>query len=99
MAKFNEGKSLDAIVRVLEQRHGAKRNVLARDTPETRGIELVCEIGAHRYAMEHTLIEPFPDNQKDNIEFARVFDDAFESETRDLLKPHLAYTVTSDVYA
>jgi hypothetical protein len=99
MAKFNEGKSLDAIVRVLEQVRGAPRKVLTRDTPSTRGIKLVCEIGGQRYAMEHTLIEPFPNNQKDNIEFATVFDEPFESEVRDLLKPHLAYTVTVDVYA
>jgi hypothetical protein len=41
----------------------------------------------------------FPDNQWDNIAFRRIFDEAFESEVRDLLKLHLCYTVAVDVYA
>jgi hypothetical protein len=99
MGAANEGKCLDAVLKVLEARHNAKRAILERDTPSSRGIELVCDIGGQRYALEHTLIEPFPDNQRDNITFERIFDDTFESEVRDQLKPHLAYTIAVDVYA
>jgi len=99
MGTDNEGKCLDAVLKVLEEQHRAVRNILERDTPTSRGIELVCDVGGQRFALEHTLIEPFPDNQRDNIVFQRIFDDEFESEVHDLLKPHLAYTVAVDVYA
>jgi hypothetical protein len=99
MAKFNEGKSLDAVLKILEARHGGTRSGLIRDTPGNRGIELVCMVGDRRFALEHTIIEPFEDNQRDNIAFERVFDDAVEGDVAQLLKPYLAYTATVDVYA
>jgi hypothetical protein len=46
-----------------------------------------------------TLIEPFPENQRDDILFGRVFDPAFEAGIADLLKSDLAYTITVNVYA
>lgn len=75
------------------------RRDLVRDTPSQRGIEITCFIGSQHYAIEHTLIEPFPDNQRDNIVFGRVFDQAFEASVAHLLKPGLAYTITVNVYA
>lgn len=99
MATNNEGKCCDAVLRILEERHQARRTDVQRDTADQRGVEVVCSIGEQRYALEHTLIEPFPENQKDNIAFQRVFDDAFASELRDLLRPDLAYDVYVDVYA
>ena len=99
MGAENEGKCLDAVLKILEGQHRETRTILERDTPASRGIELLCDVGRQRYAFEHTLIEPFPDNQRDNIAFGRIFDEPFESEVRDLLKLHLCYTVTVDVYA
>jgi hypothetical protein len=95
----NEGRCCDAVLRILEAEHGEQRREVVRDTPSQRGIEITCFIGSQHYAVEHTLIEPFLDNQRDNILFGRVFDSAFEASVADLLKPHLAYTITVNVYA
>jgi hypothetical protein len=95
----NEGYCCDAVLRILEAEHGETRRELVRDTPSQRGIEITCFIGSQHYAIEHTLIEPFPDNQRDNILFGRVFDPAFEASIAHLLKPDLAYTITVNVYA
>lgn len=95
----NEGRCCDAVLRILEAAHGAKRHMRSRDTPESRGIEASCDIGGQHYAIEHTLIEPFPDNQRDDIAFGRVFNAAFEAGVADLLKPDLAYTITINAYA
>src|SRR6266403_2559735 len=99
MGAENEGECLDAVLKVLEGQHGETRKIRERDTPTSPGIELLCDVGRQTYAFEHTLIEPFPDNQRDNIAFERIFDEAIESEVRDLLKLHLCYTVAVDVYA
>ena len=95
----NEGRCCDAVLRILEAEHGEQRRVVIRDTPMQRGIEVTCYIGSQHYAIEHTLIEPFPENQRDDILFGRVFDPAFEASIADLLKPALAYTITVNVYA
>ena len=95
----NEGRCCDAVLRILEAQHGAPRVMLSRDTQANRGIEVTCDIGGQHYALEHTLIEPFSDNQRDDIALSRVFDSAFEAGLADLLKPGLAYTVTVNVYA
>lgn len=99
MAKTNEGRCCDAVLRILEAQHGTPRVMQSRDSEATRGIEATCIIGGQHYALEHTLIEPFADNQRDDIAFARVFDPAFEASLADLLKPGLAYTITVNVYA
>lgn len=61
MRYFNEGKACDAVVRRIEEREGAPREK-AR-SPEREGhpapVELVCTIGGHLFAFEHTGIEPF----------------------------------------
>jgi hypothetical protein len=95
----NEGRCCDAVLRILEAAHGAKRDMQSRDSQATRGIEATCIVGGQHYAIEHTLIEPFSDNQLDDIAFARVFDANFEADLADLLKPALAYTITVNVYA
>jgi hypothetical protein len=63
MGAENEGKCLDAVLKVIEGQHRETRKILERDTPTSRGIELLCDVGRQRYTFEHTLIEPFPDNQ------------------------------------
>jgi hypothetical protein len=95
----NEGRCCDAVLRILEAKHGEQRREVMRDTPARPGIDLTCYIGSQHYAIEHTLIEPFPENQRDDILFGRVFDPAFEACIADLLKPGLAYTITVNVYA
>ena len=95
----NEGRCCDAVLRILEAEHGEQRREVVRDTPLQRGIEITCYIGSQHYAVEHTLIEPFLDNQRDNILFGRVFDSAFEASIADLLRPDLAYMITVNVYA
>ena len=95
----NEGRCCDAVLRILEAEHGEQRREVVRDTPLQPGIEITCYIGSQHYAVEHTLIEPFLDNQRDNILFGRVFDSAFEASIADLLRPDLAYTITVNVYA
>jgi hypothetical protein len=87
------------VLRILEAAHGGQRVMQSRDSEATRGIEATCTIGGQHYAMEHTLIEPFVDNQRDDIAFARVFDSTFEADLSDLLKPNLAYNITVNVYA
>jgi hypothetical protein len=61
MNRFNEGKAYDAIIRHLETREGGLRQDVR--SPERAGhrapVELTCMIGAHRFAFEHTGIEPF----------------------------------------
>jgi hypothetical protein len=95
----NEGRCCDAVLRILEAEHGEQRREVIRDTPTRRGIDVTCYIGNQHYAIEHTLIEPFPENQRDDILFGRVFDPAFEAGIADLLKSDLAYTITVSVYA
>jgi len=65
MGAENEGECLDAVLKVLEGQHGETRKIRERDTPTSPGIELLCDVGRQTYAFEHTLIEPFPDNQRD----------------------------------
>ncbi len=59
--RFNEGKVCDAILRRLEVREGAARREVRFPERERHPapIELVCEMGAKLYALEHTGIEPF----------------------------------------
>jgi len=95
----NEGRCCDAVLRILEVEYGEQRRNVVRDTPAQPGVEVTCYIGGQHYAFEHTLIEPFPESQRDDILFGRVFDPAFETDVADLLKPGLAYTITVNVYA
>jgi len=95
----NEGRCCDAVLRLLEAECSAPRRDVVRDTPERRGIDVTCCVGGRHYALEHTLIEPFPGNQRDDVLFKRVFEPTFMAATMDVLKPHLAYTLNVDVYA
>jgi hypothetical protein len=98
MGTENEGKCLDAVLKIIEGQRGSKRQVLERDAPATRGIELLCDVGGQQYAMEHTLIEPFPDNKRDDVAFTKVLGN-IELELKGVLRPDLIYSVWVDVYA
>jgi len=95
----NEGRCCDAVLRILEAEHAEQRREVVRDTPSQPGIDITFFIGSQHYALEHTLIEPFPGNQRDNLLFGEVFDPTFETSIVDLLKPDLAYTITVNVNA
>jgi hypothetical protein len=98
VGSLNEGKCCDAVLKVLEQRHVAQRVDVVSDTQAKRGIEVVCSIGGRVYGLEHTLIEPFPDNKADDIAFVSVFD-GLEDAVRSSLLPDSVYHVWVDVYA
>ena len=57
----NEGKACDAVLRHIEAREGAtRRDLIFPERADSVGpVELVCPIGAQRFALEHTRIEPF----------------------------------------
>ncbi|HVS26557.1 MAG TPA: hypothetical protein VHE58_04575 [Burkholderiales bacterium] len=72
----NEGKCLDATLRVLERTRNAIRADLS--FPEKMGgahpVELVCRIGGLRYALEHTRVEAFHNQIGDGFNFAGMTD-------------------------
>jgi hypothetical protein len=59
--KFNEGKSCDAVIQILETREGSVRSSLGSPEHERHyaPVELTCKIGEKLFAIEHTGIEPF----------------------------------------
>lgn len=95
----HERNCCEVVLRILEEQHGALRADVRLDTAATRGIEAECRIADQHYALEHTLIEPFPENLKDDIVFKQVFDESIETDVKDSLRSDLAYDVYVDVYA
>lgn len=72
--KFNEGKSCDAVISLIEAREGAVRMNVRFPDKEDRvkpQPEVVCEIGGQIYAFEHTCIEPFSGHYKLQQEASR----------------------------
>jgi hypothetical protein len=61
MPRFNEGKACDAIARRIEARLGRARGQMCFPENEQHAgpVDLVCKIGDHLFAFEHTGIEPF----------------------------------------
>jgi hypothetical protein len=61
IAGFNEGKVCDAILRRIEAREGAARTKCSwpEQDHHVAPVEIVCDIGARRFALEHTGVEPF----------------------------------------
>jgi hypothetical protein len=45
----------------MEQREGATRLIRSIDSDATPGVEIRCEVGRHRYALEHTRPDPYPE--------------------------------------
>lgn len=72
MSGFNEGRCCDAVLRILEVRHGANRHILSIDSYRTPGIEVRCTIGGLQYALEHTTIDPYPDRRLDDQQFLQA---------------------------
>lgn len=69
----NEGRCLDAIVRLIEERRHASRSDLCR--PELGGsgapVDLVCRIGREGYALEHTWLQAYVEDASDSAAFQR----------------------------
>ncbi len=69
----NEGKACDAVVKLLETRTGKDRADLSH--PERNGIgppvDLRLTLGTQSYAIEHTLIEAYPDQIQTAVEFGQ----------------------------
>jgi hypothetical protein len=68
--RYNEGKALDAVLRFIEARDNALRKDDGRspddlmDPDRLRRVDYVCTVGQLFYALEHTRIEPFPNQIK-----------------------------------
>ena len=58
---FNEGRSCDAVIRLLEQREGCSRTNCRKPEAERHDgpIDFACNIGSMFFAVEHTGVEPF----------------------------------------
>jgi hypothetical protein len=96
----HEGKACDAVLQMLEARAGAVRRNLVVDTPRSRGVEVVCTIGAKRYALEHTSIDSYPEKRLDDVQFIAVMG-PLESELshKGLLRPDCYYSAAVPVHA
>ena len=72
--QFHEGKACDAIIRYLEFREGAARTGLLLPEAERHPapVEVVCTIGRHLFAVEHTGIEPFAGFMRLQNDAARI---------------------------
>lgn len=59
--RFNEGRSCDAVIRMLEAREGHPRTDVEfpERTHHSAPVELTCKINGNLFAFEHTGIEPF----------------------------------------
>ena len=69
----NEGKCCDAVLRVLERRTGEVRHDLHVDPRGGAGaarVDVCVQLGADRYVLEHTRIDPFEDAVKIGIKFS-----------------------------
>jgi hypothetical protein len=77
--RYNEGKTLDAVLRFIEARDHALRKIDGcspddlNDPDEQRRVDYVCRVGQTLYAFEHTGIEPF----HNQIEFGVHNDNLF----------------------
>jgi hypothetical protein len=74
---FNQGKTLDAVLRCIEAREASNRVGDFRFPEHERHaapIELVCKIGGSHFAFEHTGVEPFSDHIEMGIHHRRFFE-------------------------
>ena len=85
---------------VIERELHATREILSRDTPATRGIEIRCRIRDALYALEHTLIDPYPNKRDDDQQFMAVMGE-FERSLpgQGLLRTDCTYEVWVEVHA
>jgi hypothetical protein len=82
MSRSNEGRCCDAVLSILEGGQGGAREILSMDTPQSRGVEIRCRIRGTVYALEHTLVDPYPDKRRDDREFLGVMGELERSLSR-----------------
>ena len=75
----NEGKACDAVVRFLEKLTGETRSDISRPemdktVPEDRRVDLLLNLGAHEYALEHTRIGLSKNEIRNNIRFTERYE-------------------------
>src|SRR5277367_5033254 len=99
---YNEGKTLDAVLRFIEARDHTPRENDGRspddpkdpDSDPLRRVDYVCTVGQTLYAFEHTGIEPFIDqielgvhNEKFFGPIVERFDNRADREFWELIVP------------
>src|SRR5882724_8821164 len=91
----NEGKACDAVLRVLERRAGIRRSAVRLPEIERVGppVELVCNLGDRKIALEHTRVEAFNDQIGSGIQFGRLIG-PLEKEMGDTLPRPGVYYLT-----
>jgi hypothetical protein len=82
MNRSNEGRCCDAVLSILEGKASGQREILSMDTPRSRGVEIRCKIQDTVYALEHTLIDPYPDKRRDDQQFLEVMGELESSLSR-----------------
>lgn len=70
-----EGKACDAVLRLIEICAGAKRSGLWHPELEEDGppVDLRVMVGSREYAIEHTLLQPYPDRIRYGAAFNRIY--------------------------
>ncbi len=89
----NEGKTLDAVVRLLERRDGENRTDLQRpdlDPNDPRTVDLCVRLGSREYALEHTQIQPFRERVRSDAQFNELIE-SVESEVSGALPGSARY--------
>ncbi len=68
----NERRACDAVVRVLEERHGAVRANASSPEDDRVGppVEYVFDLAGQTYALEHTVVEAFDGQIHKDVDFA-----------------------------
>jgi hypothetical protein len=100
MNQSNEGRCCDAVLSIIEREQGARREILSMDTAASRGIEVRCKIGDALYALEHTLVDPYPEKRRDDQQFLRVMGEIEESLSgKGLLRTEGSYHVYVESHA
>lgn len=74
LVEKNEGKACDAVVRRIEVCSGATRSNPWLPEVEQEGppVDLRVTVGEQEYAIEHTLLQPYPDRISDNATFNAI---------------------------
>jgi hypothetical protein len=100
MSQSNEGRCCDAVLTILERELGAQRETLSWDTPRSPGVEVRARIGDTLYALEHTLIDPYPSKRDDDRQFMAVMGELESSlPGSGALRPDCTYEAWVDIHA
>ena len=76
----NEGLICDAVVCYLEENTRENRTKLRRPELEggPGGVDLLFNLGGNQYALEHTKVEPFPNQIQFDVHFCQVIQPVLE---------------------